>query len=87
MGCCGCCSSTDVCSSGYNNTAWARWGGGKSWLIVRLLEVDYSVTTLAAGLGKGAPTVAAAVGNTLNRSDRVLEGSDCENDSTEHTAK
>lgn len=51
-----------------------QMGGKKSWLIVRLLEVDYSVTTLAAGLGRAAPAVAAAVGNTLNRNDRVGRG-------------
>lgn len=50
------------------------WGEKRSWLIVRLLEVDYSVTTLAAGLGKAAPAVAAAVGSTLSRSDRVGRG-------------
>lgn len=49
--------------------------GKKSWLIVRLFEVDYSVITLATGLGKAAPAVAAAVGNTLvNRSDGVGRG-------------
>lgn len=40
--------------------------------MVRLFEVDYSVITLATGLGKAAPAVAAAVGNTLvNRSGSV----------------